>query len=79
MAAHSLRLGFILKIDLRGDCEGQAEEATQGLALARFPSLRPAGDLDDPVTRPSDPSSTPHFSTTPLDLLPERERLSPKK
>lgn len=66
-------LDFILKIDLRRDCEGQAEEAAQALALARFPSLRPAGDLDDPVTRPSDPSSTPHFNTTPLDFAP-RER-----
>lgn len=65
MVTHRLRLGFILKIDLRRDCKGLAEEAAQALALARFPSLRPAGDLDDPVTRPSDPSSTPHFSTTP--------------
>lgn len=65
VVAHRLRLGFILKIDLRRDCEGQAEEAAQALALARFPSLRPAGDLDDPVTRPSDPISTSHFSKTP--------------
>lgn len=58
----------LFKNDLNRDYEGQAEEAFQ--ALARFPSLRPTGDLDDPVTRPSDPSSAPHFSTTPRRYAP---------
>ncbi|OBS58713.1 hypothetical protein A6R68_10147 [Neotoma lepida] len=53
--------------------EGKWRKAFQ--ALARFPSLRPTGDQNDPVTRPSDPSSTPHFSTTPRRYAP-RERTS---
>lgn len=59
----------LLKNDSRRDYEGQAEAAFQ--ALARFPSLRPTGDLDDPVARPSDRTCRPHFCTTSRRHAPQ--------
>lgn len=65
--------GFYLKTTRAETTKGKRRREEAFQALARFPSLRPTGDLGDPVARPSDRSCRPHFCTASRRHAP-RER-----